>query len=220
MKLSKDTLALIKNFSNINGSLILKSGKKLSTISEGKNVMAEASIQEEFPSEFGIYDVNEFLNVITLFQDTQLEFSEKYVMISDGGNSSVKYYAAGEGLIKSPPATIKFPSSDIIFELTEDQLAVILRSCSVLKSSDVSIVGDGQNLIIIVADKKNDTSNAYQLVIGKTENSFKANLKVENLKMLPGTYEVEISSKKIARFTNKNVDLKYYVAIEADSTFN
>ena len=219
MELSKDTLTLIKNFAGINGSLMLKAGNKLATISEGKNVMAEASITETLPMDFGIYDLNEFLNVVSLFTTTNLDFSEKYVMVSDGGTSKIKYFAAGEGVVKAAPTTIKFPGADVTFTLEAAQLAMIQRTSSVLKASDVSIVGADGKLKVIVSDKKNDTSNAYEVTLGDTEETFKANIKVENLKMLPNDYEVSISKKKISKFKHTASDLTYYVAIEADSEF-
>jgi hypothetical protein len=219
MELSKETLALIKNFASINGSIILKQGNKLATISEGKNVMAEASIAESLPMDFPIYDLGEFLNVISLFPTTNLDFSEKHVTVSDGGTSKIKYFAAGEGLVKSAPNTVKFPGEDVTFKLDASQLAMIQRTSSVLKASDVSIVGDGTNLKVLVSDKKNATSNAYEVTIGETSEEFKANIKVENLKMLPNDYDVAISKKKISRFKHTASDLTYYVAIEADSEF-
>jgi hypothetical protein len=219
MELSKETLTLIKNFAAINGSIMLKAGTRLSTISEGKNVMAEATIAETLPIDFGIYDLNEFLNVVSLFQTTTLDFSEKHVLVSDGGSSRIKYFAAGEGVVKSAPATIKFPGGDVEFTLEATQLAMIQRTSSVLKATDVSIVGEDGKLKVIVSDKKNDTSNAYEVVIGDTDETFKANLKVENLKMLPNDYQVSISKKKISRFKHTASDLTYYVAIEADSEF-
>lgn len=219
MELSKETLALIKNFAGINGSIMLKAGNRLATISEGKNVMAEATITETLPIDFGIYDLNEFLNVVSLFQTTALDFSEKYIMVSDGGASKIKYFAAGEGVVKPAPTTIKFPGADVTFTLTAAQLAMIQRTSSVLKASDVSIVGADGKLKVMVSDKKNDTSNAYEVILGDTDETFKANLKVENLKMLPNDYTVEISKKKISRFKHTASDLTYYIAVESDSEF-
>lgn len=217
--LSKETLILIKNFASINGSIMLKEGNRLATISEGKNVMTEVTIAERLPKDFGIYDLNEFLGVVGLFDKTELDFKDKFVTISDGGKARIKYFAAGEGIVKSAPASIKFPSEDISFDLEAAQLAMIQRTSSVLKASDVSIVGDGSDLKVIVSDKKNDTSNAYEVSIGSTDREFKANLKVENLKMLPGEYTVTISVKKISRFKSKSTDLTYFIAVEADSEF-
>ena len=219
MNLSKETLTLIRNFAGINGSIMLKEGNTLATISEGKNVMAMATIPESFPQDFGIYDLNEFLGAVGIFSNTVLDFQDKFVTISDGGTSKIKYFAAGEGIVKAAPSTIKFPEPDVSFTLTHEQLAMILKTSSALKAGDVAITGDGSTLRVIVSDKKNATSNAYQVDLGATDQEFKANLKVENLKMLPGDYEVAISSKKISRFKNTTADLTYYVAIEADSEF-
>lgn len=221
MQLSKETLNVIKNFSNINGSLMLKAGNKLATISEGKNVMAEVTITETFPSDFGIYDVHEFLGVTSLFDNTDLDFKEKYVLIADANNtnSRIKYFAAGEGVVKAPPATIKFPQPDVTFVLDANNLAMIQRTAGILKASDVTIQGDGNTLSVIVSDKKNDTSNAYTHALGTTSETFKAHLKVENLKMIPNDYEVSISKKKISRFKHTASDLTYYVAVESDSEF-
>lgn len=220
MNISKETLTLIKNFSSINGSLMLKEGNKLTTISEAKNVMANVTIAETFPQDFGIYDVNEFLGVISLFQDPVLDFKDKYVTVSDSGsNSKIKYFAAGEGVVKSAPNQIKFPTPEVSFDLSQDQITMIQRTSSVLKAQDLAIIGEGGNIKVLVSDKKNDTSNAYELVIGNTDIEFTANLKVENLKMLQGDYTVEVSSKKISRFANKSLDLVYYIAIESDSKF-
>lgn len=219
MELSKETLTLVKNFAGINGSLMLKQGNKLTTISEGKNIMADVTISETLPMDFGIYDLNEFLNVVSLFSTTQLEFQEKYVLVSDGSKSRIKYFAAGEGVVKEAPATIKFPAPDVTFTIDAAQLAMIQRTAAALKASDLSIVGADGSLKVLVSDKKNDTSNAYEVIIGETDETFKANIKVENLKMLPNDYEIGISKKKISRFKHTASDLTYYVAVEADSEF-
>lgn len=219
MQLSKETLTLIENFATINGSLLIKPGSKITTIAESKNVVADVTVSETFPVEFGIYDLKEFLGVVSLFTNPTLDFSEKFVVVSDGGKSRVKYFAAGEGVVKAAPSTIKFPGEDVEFELTASQLAMIKRTASALRANDLSIVGVDGELKLVVADKKNDTSNAYEVVIGEVDTDFKANLQVDNLKMLPGDYTVAISKKKISRFTNKATDLTYFVAIESDSQF-
>ena len=218
MKLSKDTVALFKNFAGINSNLLLKSGNQLSTISAQKNVMADVTVAETFP-DFGIYDLNEFLGAMSLFEDPDLEFSDKHVTISEGGNS-IKYFAADASVLTAPQKSITFPESDIDFTLTATMLAMILKTASVLRSADVAIVGDGSTMTIQVGDKKNATGNSYNANLGTTDKTFQVNLKVENLKMLMGDYQVSISSKKISRFTAVSSDLVYYVAVEADSTFN
>lgn len=219
MNISKETLTLIRNFASINGSLILTKGSKLRTISEAKNVVAEVDIIESFPQDFAIYDLNEFLSAVSIFGATVLDFKDKYVDISDGGRSKIKYFAAGEGVVKAPPSSIKFPSSDVEFSLDAGQLNVIFKTSSALKAPDLTITGDGKEITAMVHDKKNPSSNAYEMELGSCDQEFKAHLKIENLKMLPGEYSVEISKKKISRFKNKEIDLTYYIAIESDSEF-
>lgn len=218
MKLSKETVALLKNFAGINSNLLIKAGNKLSTISGAKNVMSDATVAENFAADFGIYDLNEFLGAMSLFEDPDLEFSEKFVTITQGSNS-IKYFAAEASVLSAPTRAITFPDSDVDFTLTSAMLDMIKKTSSVLGASDLSIVGDGSTLTAVVGDKKNASGNSYNTPLGSTDKTFKVNLKVENLKMLPGDYTVSISSKKISRFKAINSDLVYYVAIEADSSF-
>lgn len=219
MKFSKQTLAVLKNFATINSHLLIKQGQKLETISAQKNVMASVSVTETFPSEFGIYDLNEFLGAMSLFEDPDLEFGDKSVTISHGGNSIKYYAAAAENLTAPPSKEVQLPSEDVTFRLNTDTFAMIQKTASVLHSGDVSVIGDGSQLKIVVSDKKNSTSNAFESVIGTTDKSFQANLKVDNLKMIPGEYDVTISAKRISKFKAPNSDLQYFVAVEADSTF-
>jgi hypothetical protein len=216
MKLSKETVGLIKNFAGINSNLLLKSGNKLATISAQKNVMADAVVTETFP-DFGIYDLNEFLGAMSLFEDPELTFNDKWVTIEQGGNS-IKYFAADASVLTAPQKAITFPDAEIEFPMSANMLSMIQRTASVLRASDVSIVGDGSSITVVVGDKKNATGNSYNSAVGATDKKFKVNLKVENLKMIPGDYQVSISSKKISRFKGAG-DLVYYVAVEADSTF-
>lgn len=217
MKLSKETVALFKNFAGINSNLLLKSGSKLATISAQKNVMADATVAETFP-DFAIYDLNEFLGAMSLFDDPDLDFQEKYVSISQG-SMKIKFFAADASVLVAPQKAITFPEVEINFTISADKLQMINRTASVLRAADVSIVGDGSSVTAVVGDKKNATGNSFSEPVGTTDKSFKVNLKVENLKMLPGDYAVSISSKKISRFQSTSSDLVYYVAVEADSTF-
>lgn len=218
MKLSKETVALFKNFAGINSNLLLKSGNKLATISAQKNVMADASVGESFP-DFGIYDLNEFLGAMSLFEDPELEFQDKFVSISQG-SMKIKFFAADASVLTAPQKAITFPDAEINFNISSAMLNMIQKTASVLRAADVSIVGDGSTITVVVGDKKNATGNSFSESVGSTDKSFKVNLKVENLKMLPGDYEVSISSKKISRFKSPSSDLVYYVAVEADSTFD
>ena len=218
MKLSKETLTIIKNFSGINSNLLFKPGNKLSTISSQKNVMADTTVTETFPSEFGVYDLNEFLGAMSLFDTPDLNFQEKYVEITQGGRS-IKYYASAPEVLVATTKQIAFPDAEINFKMSADNLDYIRRTSSVLRSEDLSIIGDGSSITLVVGDKKNATSNTFSEVVGSTDKSFKVNMKVDNLKMLPGDYDVSISSKKISRFQGAG-DLVYYVAIESDSSFD
>lgn len=218
MKLSKETVALFKNFAGINSNLLLKNGNKLATISSQKNVMADATVGETFP-DFGIYDLNEFLGAMSLFDDPELTFEDKFVSISQGG-MKIKFFAADATVLTAPQKSITFPDAEINFNISADKLTMIQKTASVLRAADVTIVGDGSNITLVVGDKKNATGNNFSEIVGTTDKSFKVNLKVENLKMLPGDYEVSISSKKISRFKSPSSDLVYYVAVEADSTFD
>ena len=218
MKLSKDTVGLFKNFAGINSNLLLKQGNKLATISTQKNVMSDTVVAETFPADFGIYDLNEFLGAMSLFDDPDLEFSDKYVTIKEGG-ASIKYFAAEIGNLVVPQKAIVFPEAEIEFTLTATMLNMIQKTASVLRATDLQIVGDGSKMVIQVGDKKNATGNTYNAQVGSTDKEFKVNLKVENLKMLPGDYLVSISSKKISRFKATSSELVYYVAVEADSVF-
>jgi hypothetical protein len=217
MKLSKETVAIFKNFAGINSNLLLKNGNKVATISSQKNVMADTTVVESFPSEFGVYDLNEFLGAMSIFEDPELTFNDKFVTISENGRS-IKYFAAAADVLVAPTKSITFPDAEVNFKLSASQLDMIRKTASVLRSDDLSIVGDGTSITAVVGDKKNATGNSFSEPVGSTSMTFKVNLKVENLKMLPGDYAVSVSSKKISRFKGSG-DLVYYVAVEADSTF-
>ena len=218
MKLSKDTQEIFKNYASINSNLMLREGNKLSTWTENKSVISEVVLTETFPQNFGIYDVNEFLGVVSLFSDPDITFNEDTAIISEGKNR-VRYKAAEETTLKVPTKSIAFPEAEINFSLSAANLNMIHKTASVLRAADVSIVGDGSTVTAVVGDKKNATGNSFSEPVGQTDKTFKVNLKVENLKMLPGDYAVSISSKKISRFKGAG-DLVYYVAVEADSSFD
>ena len=220
MKLSDKTISVLKNFSSINQSILFKEGNKLRTISVMKNILAEATVSEEFIKDFGIYDLNQFLNGMSLHQQPELDFSnEGYVMIREGKMRS-KYFFADPNVIVTPPdKEIKLPTEDVCFELSTDQLDKLLKAAAVYQLPDICAVGEAGVVKLVVRDKKNDTSNDFAIVVGETDAEFSFNFKVENIKVLPGTYEVVVSSKLLSRFTSKNHDLTYYIALEPDSTF-
>lgn len=219
MKLSKDTLSVFKNFSTINSNLSIKAGNKLTTISSGKNIMSEAVISETFPVDFGIYDLNEFLGAMSLFESPELDFSDKYVTIREGKNS-VKYFAASASVLTAVPQIKQFPNPDIEFDLSGQMLQQIQRVASILKVADIAFVGDGSTVTVNVGDKSNPTGSSFDSEIGVTDKVFNVKFKVENLKMMSGDYAVAIGAKKISRFQATNQQLMYYVALELDSTFD
>ena len=220
MKLSDKTLSLLKNFSGINQSILFKEGDKLRTISVMKNILAEATITETFPKDFGIYDLNQFLNGLNLHQTPELDFeNDKYVMIREGKSRS-KYFFADPSVIVTPPdKEILLPSEDVCFVLNTQQLDKLLKAAAIYQLPDLSAVGEAGVVKLVVRDKKNDTSNDFSIVVGETDSIFTFNFKVENIKILPGSYEVVISQKLLSQFTSTDRDLKYYIAMEPDSVF-
>ena len=220
MKLSDKTISVLKNFSSINQSILFKEGSKLRTISLMKNILAEATVTEEFSRDFGIYDLNQFLNGLSLHASPELDFAnDGYVVIREGRSRS-KYFFADPNVIVTPPdKAITLPSEDVCFELSTDQLDKLLKAAAVYQLPDISAVGEAGVIKLVVRDKKNDTSNNHEIVVGETDAEFVFNFKVENIKVLPGTYEVVVSQKLLSRFTSKNHDLTYYIALEPDSTF-
>ena len=220
MKLSESTLSVLKNFSTINQSILFKQGRKLRTISVMKNILAEVTIDEELPKDFGIYDLNQFLNGMGLHQSTELDFSnDSYVVIKEGKMRTKYFFADANVIITPPDKPIELPSEDVTFDLSTDQLDKLLKAAAVYQLPDLSAVGENGVVKLVVRDKKNDTSNDFAITVGETESTFSFNFKVENIKILPGTYEVVVSQKLLSRFTSKNHDLTYFIALEPDSTF-
>ena len=220
MKLSKSTLDILKNFKEINQSILFKQGNSLKTISVMKNILAEATIEEELPKDFGIYDLSQFLNGIDLHQSPDLDFTnDNHVVIKEGKMRSNYFFADPNVIITPPDKPIELPSEDVTFELSTDQLDKLLKAAAIYQLPDLSVVGGEGVVKVLVRDKKNDTSNDFSITVGETDTVFSFNFKVENIKILPGTYEVVVSQKLLSRFTAKNYDLTYYIALEPDSTF-
>jgi len=220
MKLSDKTLTLLKNFSSINQSILFKEGNSLRTISVMKNILAEATIEEKLPKDFGIYDLNQFLNGLNLHQNAELDFqNDGYVVIKEGRSRS-KYFFADPNVIVTPPdKDIMLPSEDVCFVLDTKELDKLLKAAAVYQLPPLSVVGEAGVVKLVVRDKKNDTSNDFSVVVGETDEVFTFNFKVENIKILPGSYEVVISSKLLSRFRNTGFDVTYHIALEPDSTF-
>tara|TARA_B100000287_G_scaffold176002_1_gene166015 strand:- start:2237 stop:2923 length:687 start_codon:yes stop_codon:yes gene_type:complete len=220
MKLSEKTLSFLKNFSTINQSINFKQGSTLRTISVMKNILAEVTIDEELPKDFGIYDLGQFLNGLSLHNNPELDFENDGHVVIKEGRSRSKYFFADPSVIVTPPEKdITLPSEDVSFDLSTEQLDKLLKAAAIYQLPDLCVVGGAGVVKIMVRDKKNDTSNDFSVIVGETDKEFSFNFKVENIKILPGTYEVVVSKELLSRFTSKNFDLRYWIALEPDSTF-
>ena len=220
MKLTDNTLTILKNFAGINNSILVKQGIKLRTISVAKNILAEAVIDEEFPRDFAIYDLNQFLNGLSLHQDPEMDFKEESYLSIREGKRRVKYFFADPNVIISPPdKEISLPSEDVHFQLDSTSLEKLLKAAAVYQLPDFCVVGGDGVVKLVVRDKKNDTSNEFAIVVGETDKEFTFNFKVENIKIIPGAYDVIVSQKLLSLFTNTHHDLKYFIALEPDSSF-
>ena len=220
MKLSDKTISVLKNFSSINQSILFKEGSKLRTISVMKNILAEVEVTEEFPKDFGIYDLNQFLNGLSLHQSPELDIENDSYMVIREGKMRSKYFFADPNVIISPPEKdIVLTSEEISFDLNTQQLDKLLKASAVYQLPDLSVVGENGVVKLVVSDRKNDTSNDFSIIVGETEHKFSFNFKVENIKIIPGAYDVVVSSKLLSQFTNTKYNLTYYIALEPDSTF-
>ena len=220
MKLSDSTLAVLKNFAGINNSILVKKGNQLRTISVAKNILAEAEIPEDFPRDVAIYDLNQFLNGLSLHQDPNLDFTEDSHITIKEGRRRVKYFYADPQVIIAPPdKEINLPTQEVCFQLESSSLEKLVKAAAVYQLPDLSVIGENGEITMVVRDKKNDTSNEYAVNVGETDKEFEFNFKMENIKIIPGAYDVVISSKLLSEFTNTQYNLKYFIALEPDSTF-
>ena len=218
MKLSNGTINVLKNFSTINQNLVIKEGSDISTMSAMKNIVAKAKVEEAFTKEFAIYDLNEFLSALSLFGTPDLDFQDDYVVITEEGSAkSLKYWYSDPSVVTTPTKDITMPSNEVKFDFSSDSLAEITKAASVIGAPDM-VLEKGK---LRVTDKKNTTANDYatELDVPDSDVKYKFWFKVENLKLLPGSYSVEVSSKNISRFSNSNVDIEYYIALEPESSY-
>ena len=222
MKISNKTLDVLKNFSEINQSVIIKTGKKLKTVSTLKNILVHAEVEEEFPQDFAIYQLNEFIGVLSTMNQPDLTFKDKYMMLSQENGACTKYFYAEPSVVVSPEKDITMPSQEITFTLLEKQYNDVLKMSSILQLNDILVKGcpKSNGIYLAVSNKKNDTSNDYSVKVGEgVTEPFKMYFKTENLKMVAGDYDVFISSHGISHFKNKNVNLEYWIALEPDSKY-
>lgn len=223
MKLSSDTINLLKNFASINQGIYFKQGKTIKTVSPQKNIMAEVTVDENFPVDFGVYDLNNFLSVISLHKDDPtLNFEDKNILISGlKGRSKIKYRFCEPSMIVVPPEkNIVMPDPEIRFTLNAEDFDWVLRAAAVLSSPHIAIESDGEKVFVSTLDLQNDSAHTDSIEIAEGNgDKYRMIFKTENLKMISGTYEVSLSSKGISHFKNKNKNLQYWITTEAGSKF-
>jgi len=221
MNLSTETIAMLKNFSDINQNILIKPGNKIQTISNMRNILAEAEIKEKFDSEFAIYDLPEFLRAVDLFDKSDLKFNggQNLTIADSNSKQSIKYYFADKSVVVAPTKMINMPDKYVTFALKKDVFAKLMKGVTTLNLPDISVTGDGKEIKLVATDKKTPSSNDYSITVGETDKTFKAFFKTENFKMIQDDYDVAISSQKISHFINRNKPIQYWVAIEPDSEF-
>ena len=222
MKISKRTLDILKNFASINTGILVNEGNTISTLSNTKSIFAEAKVDETFTRQFALWDLNKFLGTVGLFKDAEFLFEQNHITIKNG-KSGLKYYYCDPKLVMSTNKKISMPKAVVSFTLLSKDFSEILKAASVLQVQHICVepTEDGKNVQIVARDKEDSTSNQYSLVVGENTGGadFEFIFDVENLKILPGDYQVEISEKVVSKFSNKNEPLTYWIALHADSTY-
>jgi hypothetical protein len=214
MRLSKETINILKNFASINSNILIQPGNKLKTKSHGNNIFVTATVQEDFDAEISIWDLNKFLGIISMFDNPDLEFHDKHVEISNG-RSAVKYFYAEKSLLTVPTKDVRMPEVIFSFDLDEQDLNEILKASSILQVPDLKIVAGEGKIIITVDDSLKNTADSFELVVEENYSGpdYEGMLKVADAKMLPGSYKVEITDTIVSRFTNQSINLVYYISI-------
>ena len=224
MKLSEHTTSVLKNFASINQNLVIKEGKTISTMSAMKNIVAKAEVDEDFPREIAIYDLNEFLAALSLFTNPVLDFSENFVMITEEGKTgnSLKYFYSDPSVVTTPSSEITMPKTEVNFSLDSSDLSKVQRAASVIGSPDLVLEKNGVGSYLTVKDKKNDTANNYSLDVDvEGQGDYNFYFKVENLKLMPLTYDVKVSSKNISHFKSQTSNaVEYWIALEPESSYS
>jgi len=218
MKFSNETLTVLKSFTAINKSILLSSGNVLKTITPEKTLIAIADIADEIPSDACIYDLSRFLSILSLYNDPDVEFFDKYFIISEGKRRT-KYVFADLSMIHTPPEKeITIPSADVTVSVSDGDLSAVLKAAGVLQFSEIAFVGEGGKCYLKAIDSSNNGADDFGIEIGEAVDDFQIIIKTDNLKLMPLDYEVTLCSKGISEFKGKGVT--YYVAIDSKSTYN
>jgi hypothetical protein len=220
MKLSEETLAVLKNFSAINNGIFFEQGKTIKTVSPQKSILVDAKVEEEVPTDFGIYDLNKFLGAHSLFENPEIEFQDKYLTFS-GGNSQVSYSYCDASLVVRPPnKEVALPTVDVTFKMPKTVYDSVVKAAMVLQVPEIAVIGDGTKLKLVASESKNTMSDKFSYDVGETNKTFSMIFKVENFsKLMSKDYTVSISSKGLSKFESDDDKLIYHVAIEPNSNF-
>jgi len=213
----------LKNYATINQNLMIKEGKEITTMSAMKNIVARAEVEEEFPQEVAIYDLNEFLSALSLFKSPNLQFQDTYVNITEENNpkTSLKYFYSDPSVVTTPSKMITMPSNEVTFTLESATLSNITKAAAVIGSADLVLENSNGTPSLTVKDKKNDTANSYSMGVDtKGDGKFSFFFKVENLKLIDGKYNVEVSSKNISHMKNESTPIEYWIALEPESNYS
>ena len=226
MKLSSETVSVLKNFSTINQNLVIKEGSSISTMSAMKNIVASADVKEDFPQDFAIYDLNEFLAALSLFETIDIDFKKDFLVITENGSTSraLQYWYSDPSVVTHPKTEITMPDPDVEFEFTSTTLSEVTKAASIIGAPDMVLEGLNKgNAVIKVTDKKNATANDFKVHVPVGDDvkdvAYKFWFKVENLKLIPGSYNVKVSSKKISHFSHAKVPVEYFIALEPESAY-
>ena len=222
MKVSSQTLSVLKNFSEINENILVKPGNTITTISTLKNVLAQATIDERFEQEFGIYKLPEFLRSVELFEKPELNFNGgQYVTIKDEKyGQAIKYFFADASVLVTPSRTIELPDRYVTFQFTKEKFERLMKGANSLQLPDIALKGADGKMTITASDKKNKSSNEYSVSLGDTNKNFTVFFRMENFKQIEDDYDVAISEKGLAHFIGRNRQVQYWIAVEKDSVFN
>ena len=221
MKVSEKTINLLRNYANINQSIEFREGKNLKTVSPLNTILASVEVEEQFTRTFPIYELNRFLGTLALFQNPELDFTDNGVIISDENHEATYRYCGSSSMFQTPPEkNITFPDAEVSFELSQDQFKKTINAANTLGLPEVVVEGNGSDIQLVVSDTGNVSSDIFSTTVGKTDNTFRMIFKTENLnKIMEGTYDVSLSSKRISHFTRKGDSLQYWIALEQNSTF-
>ena len=222
MNLSKETVDILKNFSSINSNILVEPGSVIRTISPIKNVMAQANVEETFDVQFGIWDLTKFLGTISLFDKPEFFFEDNHVTVVGSNGTKVTYYYSEPRLLTTINKNINMPETVVSFELKNDDFVELQKAAAILQLSDIVVRSSDSDIEMVALDKKDTTSNNYSVNVGtnKTDSDFEFYFKAENLKLLPGDYDVSITEKVVSKFSHSEIDLDYWIALESDSKYN